>query len=74
MTPDKGQIAQLKRLVQEDGWDILTGVVLAGYLEKINVPITGNNEFETLRDLHTQQGKEEGLKDFFDYVEKMGFE
>lgn len=75
MILDKGQQALIKRYIKEDGWDTLTGVVLASYISNLTEnPITGTNEFETLRELHTRQGKVEGLTEFFSEVEKMNFE
>lgn len=74
-TLEKGQQALIKRLMSEDGWDILTGILLASYVSRLrDEPITGMNEFETLRDLHTKQGKVEGLTEFFSNVEQMNFD
>jgi hypothetical protein len=73
MALDKGQIALLKKLVRDDGWDVLM-LALAQHIDKLNSePITGNTEFETLRALHTKQGQVDGLTEFFSDIEKMNF-
>lgn len=71
---DKGQMALLKQMVRGDAWDVLL-LALKDYLDGLkDQQITGANAFETLRELHTRQGKEDGLKEFFDKVEKMNLE
>ena len=35
MAIDKSQAMLLKRLVQDDGWDILTGVVLKSFIDDL---------------------------------------
>jgi hypothetical protein len=74
-TLDKGQKSLLKRLIREnDGWDVLE-LALAQYIDEIQrEKVTGSSEFETLRMLHTNQGKVDGLKEFFERVERVDFE
>jgi hypothetical protein len=74
MATDKQQISRLKQLVQDDGWDVLRAILAQHIVELDQQEITGNNEFETLRELHKKQGKVEGLAEFFDKVEKLDFD
>ena len=71
---DKNQAAFLRQLMKEPGWDILM-TLLGSALDELTVEkIVGNTDFETLRALHKAQGKEEGLKEFFDDIERGAFE
>ncbi len=71
---DKGQLALLKRIQQEDGWDVIMRA-LQQHIDDLRAQeITGNNEFETLRALHKNQGKVDGLLEFFEKVEKQSFD
>ena len=74
MKLDKGQAALLKRLMQDDGWDVLKIVLNNRLLRLSSEPITGSSAFEELRALHKKQGKLEGLVEFFDDTEKMAFD
>ncbi len=69
---DKGQINLLKRLIREnDGWEVLE-LAMAQYIDAIQSErVNGTNEFETLRMLHINQGKVDGLKEFFEQVERL---
>ena len=67
---DKLQLQLIKRLIMDDGWDALM-VARDEYIAKNSIEsITGNSEFETLRELHKKQGKIEGLKEFFEDLER----
>lgn len=71
---NKAEASQIKQLMNENGWEILTRY-LAEYIEKKNSEkITGQNEFETLRTLHERQGCVDGLTDFFEQLDKKAFE
>ena len=74
MAIDKGQQARIKDLLRHDGWDALTLFLLERISKIQGEEVTGNNDFETLRALHKNQGKVEGLKDFFNDVERMSFD
>lgn len=71
---DKGQLALLKKMMQhDDGWDVLL-LAMGNYVEKLNAErICGSSEFETLRDLHTKQGKSEGVQEFINQIQEMNF-
>jgi len=70
----KPEIGQLQQLMKEDGWEILLRQ-LADYIDKVNAEkVTGANEFESLRMLHTNQGRVDGLTEFFDKLDKKAFE
>lgn len=69
MALNKLQKQKLGRLVRDDVWDILV-LALDEQIVKIqSEKVTGSNDFETLRMLHTNQGKVDGLKEFFNKVE-----
>lgn len=71
---EKSDSALLKQLMREDGWDLLMRH-LGAYIDEINAEkVTGATEFEALRMLHTNQGRAEGAKNFFEKVEKHAFE
>ena len=66
------QRGRIKKMVQtSDGWDDLT-LALDEYIAEVNAHRPeGANEFETLRDLHRSQGKVDGLKEFFEKLERL---
>ena len=54
----------------DDSWDALMKAK-EEYIAKNSIgSITGNSEFETLRELHTKQGKIQGVTDFFEDLER----
>ena len=71
---EKSQASALKRLMQDDGWSVLEQALENRIKTLQEEEITGNDAFETLRALHKQQGKVEGLKDFFESVERLVFD
>lgn len=74
MAINKAEISQLKLLMKESAWETLLRL-LGEHMDAINAEdISGTNEFETLRMLHTNQGKVDGLKEFFDQLERKAFE
>lgn len=74
MALSKTEISQLKELTKENGWDVLMKY-LGQYIEETNgIEINGQNAFETLRMLHTNQGKVSGVTEFFDRLERKAFE
>ena len=71
---DKVQAQAIKRLMQDDAWTVVE-IALENRLRRLrDQEVTGNNEFETLRALHKQQGKVEGLAEFFEDLEKQVFD
>lgn len=74
MAYDKKKLtALIKRAVQDESWDAVM-FVLDEHLKALNEePVTGSNEFETLRSLHVKQGKIEGIKEFMEKLEKGEF-
>lgn len=70
---DKGQERTLKQLVKEDAWDVLI-LAMGIFIDRVNAtPASGTDAFQTLRDLHIKQGKVDGLREFFDDIEKLNF-
>lgn len=66
----KAELVQLKGLIKTEVWDVLLKV-LAQYIDDIEQqPVDGMNEFMTLKNLHTKQGKIEGIKEFFERIER----
>ena len=76
MALDKLKKSKIKAWVQENNGSYDAVIeLLAEYLRKTDAEeITGQNAFESLRQLHTNQGKVAGLKEFFDSLEKLNFE
>ena len=74
MKIDKNQGAAVKRLMQTDAWAIVEQA-LANRVARLRAgEINGSDAFETLRMLHKQQGKIEGLVEFFDDLERQAFD
>lgn len=74
MTLSKAEISQIKLFMKEDGFEVLLRI-LAQHIDEINATkVTGQNAFETLRELHIREGKVEGLTEFFDRLERNAFE
>lgn len=67
---DKAQRSALKRLMTSPGWDVLEQALANRLATLRKEPIVGGTAHEELRMLHKQQGKIEGLVEFFDDVEK----
>ena len=71
---NKATAMQIQQLMKDEKWE----AVLKFYAYKINLlkdeKITGTNDFETLKNLHTQQGKIDGLTEFFDQMERKAFD
>lgn len=62
--------SQLKNIVQTPQWD---GVVafMAEMIDKWqNVPVKADTEFETIWNMATKEAKVEGIKQFFDTLER----
>lgn len=71
---DKVQSSALKRLMESDAWKVVEQA-LANRVEKLRgEEVSGTNEFETLRMLHKNQGKVEGLVEFFNDLERQVFD
>lgn len=67
---DKSQQQTLKKLVQDDAWDVLLKAV-GDYVDDLRLmKVSGTNAFEELRDLHKRDGRIEGVLEFFDKIEK----
>lgn len=68
------EASMLKQLQKENTWDIVIKL-LAQKIDEIRAEdANGPGAFETLRSLHTNQGKVAGLKEFFDDLERGAFE
>lgn len=74
MAMDKHTSSQLKSMMTDPRFDLLVLLVAERIRKLEQEPITGQNEFETLRSLHTIRGKITGLKEFFDDLERGAYE
>ena len=71
---NKLQRSQIKGWMQEESYGAVFQF-FSNCIEEIRKEeIVGNNEFETLRALHKQQGREEALIKFFDDLDKQAYE
>lgn len=71
---DKVQVSALKRLMTTPGWDVLEQILATRVSKLKGQEVNGSNEFETLRMLHKNQGKVEGLVEFFNDLETQSFD
>jgi len=71
---NKLQKAQIKQWLNEDSYQAVFQFFSNRIQELESQEITGNNEFETLRELHKKQGAVEALKNFFNDLDKQGYE
>lgn len=66
--------ARIKQLMKTDEWES----VIKFYAHKLNQwnseKITGVSAFDTLKNLHSQQGKVEGLEEFMNQLEQQAYE
>lgn len=70
----KVQGAALKHMMQGDAWNVVMQL-LGNELDTLrDQEVTGTNAFETLREVHTRQGKIVGLTDFFNKLERGAFD
>lgn len=72
-TLSKAEQAQLTRLLKDDAWPVLEKYVAFFVETIIEQRVAGNNEFETLRDLHINQGKTDGIGELFQALEQQAF-
>lgn len=73
VTLSKPEISQIKQLMREGGWDTLLRF-LGTHIEEIrSEKVIGDTEFHTLRMLHINQGKVDGLLEFIDILDKKTF-
>lgn len=71
---DRTQAAALKRLMSTDAWGVLEQAYLNRMSAILRQEVNGLDAFQTLRMLHRQQGKAEGLREFFEDIEKLAFD
>jgi len=70
----KTEASLIRKLMSDQGWELIQKT-LANRIRDIQADkVVGTNEFETLRMLHSNQGKAEGLTEFFADLEKGAFE
>ena len=69
-----GEKATLKRLQDDQAWDIVVRLLGEQIDEWRAEQISGQDAFQELRMMHRIQGKVDGLKEFFDKLEKKSFE
>ncbi len=70
MALNKTEKAQLTSLIQHDAWELLAGLADERVRFLKDQDVVGQNAFEELRMLHKNQGKAEGLVEFFKDVEE----
>lgn len=67
---NKQEAAALTNLVRGDAWDVLQRVFEGRVREIQGEEVNGIDAFQTLRMLHKNQGKVEGLVEFFNELEQ----
>lgn len=65
-TEEKQLMAKVRTLMMTDEWDALMRLVNRRVVNLSREPVTGRDAFETLRALHTREGRIDGLLKFFD--------
>lgn len=70
---NKAQKSAISSLMNEDRWNVIELVkeLLLGKFKQDNVG--GQDAYTELKNLHIQQGKIEGLEQFFEILENQGF-
>lgn len=66
--------AALKRLQDDQSWNVVLRVVAEQIEEWKDEPISGQDAFQELRMLHRRDGKVDGVKELFDKLERKSFE
>lgn len=65
---------RIKQLMKTDEWESIIKFY-AYKLDKWNSEkVTGTNEFETLKNLHSTQGKVDGLEEFMNQLEQQAYD
>ena len=67
---DKKDSAQILSLMEHKGWDTLIKLVAMTISDLNARKSSGTNAFETLRSLHTREGKVDGLTEFFEGLDR----
>jgi hypothetical protein len=65
---------KIKEVMKTDGWDSVVKFFAYKISQWNDEKITGSNEFDTLKNLHTQQGKVGGMEEFMEQLERQAFE
>lgn len=75
MKLNRAEKSMLAGLMKDDKWDVLMKFV-NGYIDEWNKVdnITGNTEFEFMREILTRKGKVEGLKEVLESLDRAVFE
>lgn len=66
--------SRIKQLMKSDEWNSVLHFYAIKMTQWKDEKITGTNEFETLKALHTMQGKVDGLEEFMNQLEQQAFE
>ena len=66
--------AKLKRLVQNSDWEVIYS--FQAYVEHKwkEQPLIGSTEFETIKNAISQESKTNGLREFFETIEKIALD
>ncbi len=70
MALTKQEKGMIKGLMREQAWQALMKFVALKTEQWKGQPVGGKDAFETLRSLHTRDGKVEGINELFDEMEK----
>ncbi len=65
----KIESAQVMSLMEKPGWAALLKLVAMTVNDLNSRRVQGQNEFETLRSLHTREGRVDALTEFFNGIE-----
>ena len=74
MALNKAEQSQVRSLMKEDRWDIVIKFLGEKLDQWRSEKIVGQNAFESLRMLHTRDGKVEGVNEFFEQLERGAFD
>jgi hypothetical protein len=65
---------RIKHLLKSDEWDSVLKFFSYKISQWNDEEISGENEFQTLKNLHQKKGKVEGLKEFMNQMEQQALE
>lgn len=68
------QKSQIKALIKDEKWESILAFLQETIEKHQGENVIGTTEFETLKLVFMKEGRIQGLKDFFDQLERHGFE
>lgn len=66
--------ARIKQVMKTDEWESVIRFFALKLTQWQSEKITGISEFDTLKNLHTMQGKVDGLEEFMNQLEQQAYE